>query len=138
MKQLKPPAQSGFGLLSNPSAPPPAPFHPSHFFSLFATSFSGPKQADINSLHLHGILQPQRVFVGMALFDLHKNPTTWPRQNDPNLRSANVVRVPAICTLVVTEGGTQISKSLSQGVCSLVGALLRHSVGDGCCYFWLK
>lgn len=51
---------------------PSALFYPFHF-SLFPTFFPDLRQAYINSLHLHGILQPQRVFIEMVSFDLHKD-----------------------------------------------------------------
>lgn len=51
---------------------------------------------------------------------------TWARQSDSNF-IFNKGLVSTICTLVVTEGGTQIYQSLSQGTFSLVDHCLRNA-----------
>lgn len=69
----------------------------------------------------------------MASFD-HKN---MGKTDDSNF-TFNKGWVSTICTLVVTEGGTQIYQSLSQGTFRPVGHCLRNAVGGGCCFYWFK
>lgn len=61
--------------------PTPSSLSSFPFLLSFGYSLPRPKRADMNSLHLCGILQPRRVLTKVATFNLHKNPTTWAEQS---------------------------------------------------------
>lgn len=90
---------------------PLSSLYPSHF-SLFPAFFPDLIQAYINSLHLQGILQPQRVFIEMVSFDLHKR-SFIPLQQGQGRMTLNFIFnrccLSANCLpLVATEGEMQI------------------------------